>query len=311
MSIMGAFLLSAVVSAAPGVDTTPPDLTAAADGGLLMISANDDSSGVDAVFINGRRVNYRVDGEVVLPLAEYAGSDEWISVYAADFAGNISDTVKIQNPLYSTPALTPEPTPAPDTGGAVGADGSGQRPFTPAGEGSVVDNPTSSDGKEFFTIKTPEGNEFFLVIDRQRNEDGVYLLNSVTEQDLMALTKSSGTTAVSAIPTEPTLTAMPEPSPDPSPTPEPAPVNNGSGGSMIFIIIAVIAVGIAGYYFKIVRPKQQAPEDDGEDNEDEADDGDNEVYDDSDDYADDQAGDVEDSLIGLNFAPDDTFGTEE
>lgn len=31
-------------------------------------------------------------------------------------------------------------------------------PFTPAGTGTVVDNATNEDGKEFFTIMTPEGS---------------------------------------------------------------------------------------------------------------------------------------------------------
>jgi len=38
---------------------------------------------------------------------------------------------------------------------------------------------------------------------------------------------------------------------------------------MIFIVIAVIAAGGAGYYIKIVRPKQQAPDSDEEFEDDE------------------------------------------
>ena len=34
--------------------------------------------------------------------------------------------------------------------------------------GTVVDNATDEDGKEFFTITTPSENVFYLVIDRQR-----------------------------------------------------------------------------------------------------------------------------------------------
>lgn len=34
---------------------------------------------------------------------------------------------------------------------------------------------------------------------------------------------------------------------------------------MIFIVLAVVAVGGAGYYFKIVKPKQQAADNDMED----------------------------------------------
>lgn len=108
-------------------------------------------------------------------------------------------------------------------------------PFTPDGTGTVVDNATDQDGKEFFTITTAEEAVFYLVIDRQRETENVYFLNAVTVADLMALAESSGE------PTAPEPT--PEPDPEPDPTPEPEPVPEKKGG--------------AGWYFKIYRPKHQ------------------------------------------------------
>ena len=64
------------------------------------------------------------------------------------------------------------------------------KPFTPDGTGTVVDNVTDEDGKEFFTITTPSENVFYLVIDRQRTENNVYFLNAVTEKDLLALAEA-------------------------------------------------------------------------------------------------------------------------
>ena len=305
--VMGAFLIPVEIYAASSEDTVPPVVTATVTGDMLNVSAKDDLSGVDALFINDRRVNYRVDSTVDLPLTEYAGAGEWISVYAVDFAGNISDTVTIQNPLYTTPEQNPEPMPEPDEGLT---SGSGLRPFTPAGTGTVMDNPTDGDGKEFFTITTPDGNVFFLVIDRQRSVDDVYLLNAVTEQDLMALAESSGSSNVSAIPAELMPDSALEQTPEPTPEPEPIPANNGVSGSLIFIIIAVIAAGSAGYYFKIVRPRQQEP-DDAEDYEDETDEDENKVYDDSDDDAGIHSANIEDDLIGFELMPGDQLRTEE
>ena len=65
------------------------------------------------------------------------------------------------------------------------------KPFTPDGTGTVVDNATDEDGKEFFTITTPSENVFYLVIDRQRTEENVYFLNAVTEKDLLALAEAT------------------------------------------------------------------------------------------------------------------------
>jgi len=69
---------------------------------------------------------------------------------------------------------TPKPVAAPN-------------PFTPAGTGTVIDNATDADGKEFYTIMTPSENVFYLIIDRQRETENVYFLNAVTEKDLLAL----------------------------------------------------------------------------------------------------------------------------
>ena len=55
-----------------------------------------------------------------------------------------------------------------------------QNPFSTDGTGTVVDNATDEDGKEFYTITTPDENIFYLVIDKQKTTDNVYFLNAVT-----------------------------------------------------------------------------------------------------------------------------------
>lgn len=132
-------------------------------------------------------------------------------------------------------------------------------PFTPEGTGTVLDNATDEDGKEFFTIMTPSENVFYLVIDRQRETENVYFLNAVTEQDLMALAEVSegtGETGASAIP-EPTPEPEPAPEPEPEPTPEPEPEKGGNMGMVVVVVLVVLAGGGAAYYFKIYRPKQE------------------------------------------------------
>ena len=139
--------------------------------------------------------------------------------------------------------LTAQPEPSSDT--------PAQRPFTPSGTGTVVDNATGEDGKEFFTITTPDENVFYLVIDRQRGAENVYFLNAVTEADLLSLAKmpEQPTVDITKQPTDPAVT---------EPEPEPQPEKNNGGGMMIFVLLAVIIGGGAAYYFKIYRPKQQA-----------------------------------------------------
>lgn len=131
------------------------------------------------------------------------------------------------------------------------------QPFTPAGTGTVVDQATDSDGKEFYTITTPNENVFYLVIDRQRSQENVYFLNSVTEADLISLAEmpetpvpALGTTVPIQEPVEPEL----EQEIESPPSSEKGGVNIG----MIILIVAVVIIGGGvGWYLKIYRPKQQ------------------------------------------------------
>ena len=267
---MSAFALPITAYADAPADTTPPTLTAKVNEGVLHIEASDAESGVEAVFIGGQRVNYRVDGTLDVILRDYAGTGETVAVYAIDFAGNKSQVVQIKNPYYVKPASpaaqTPESTSTPQPTESAASE---QNPFTPAGSATTVDNATDGDGKEFFTITTPDENIFYLIIDRQRESENVYFLNAVTEEDLAALAqKKSGTSGESAVPT-PAPTPQPEPEPIPTPEPEPEqPAEKGNGGALIFILLAAAAAGGAGYYFKILKPKQQAQEPDEFDEDD-------------------------------------------
>lgn len=134
---------------------------------------------------------------------------------------------------------TPEPAAAPN-------------PFTPAGTGTVIDNATDEDGKEFYTIMTPSENVFYLIIDKQREQENVYFLNAVTEKDLLALAEKSGEAEEPAEPATPATSVTPEPTPEPAPEPE-----KGGNGMMIVVVLVLLAGGGAGYYFKIYRPKQE------------------------------------------------------
>ena len=135
------------------------------------------------------------------------------------------------------------------------------QPFTSDGTGTVVDNATDEDGKEFFTITTADEAVFYLVIDRQRSTENVYFLNAVTVSDLMALAEQDQE------PEAPPPVTEPDPEPEPDPAPEPEPQKSGGAG-MLLAALAVLALGGgAGWYFKIYRPQHQqaaAPEDDYE-----------------------------------------------
>lgn len=268
------FLTPATVFAADGTDATPPRVSAEAADGMLHIEATDDDSGVEAVYISGKRVNYRVDGALDLDFEDFApDGQETVEVYAMDFAGSQSETVTVTNPRYQAPKPEPEP-----------------KPLTPGGQASVLDNATDEEGKEFYTFVTPEENIFYLVIDRQRESENVYFLNAVTEDDLMKLAekseegKAGGESAIPVIEVcscvkqceagkvntdcpvckNDLKSCAGEPEEvDEEKEPQTEKPKKSSAGTFLFILIAVLAVGGAGYYLKVYKPKHDL--DDAED----------------------------------------------
>lgn len=142
-------------------------------------------------------------------------------------------------------------------------------PFTPDGSATVVDNATDEQGKEFYTIMTPDENVFYLIIDKQRDSENVYFLNAVTESDLMALAQkdTDDQTVTPTVPaeTEPAAPAeLEQPAEPETPEPEPEQPAPKSNNSMMFLVIVIaLAAGGLGYYFKVYKPKHEL--DDAED----------------------------------------------
>lgn len=330
---IGAFALPTTAFAAGGKDTVPPSLEASLTDGKVQIEAADDNSGVEAVYIDENRVNSLTDGKASVILKDYAGKEKSVSVYAVDYAGNHSETVKFDNPYYTEskpeaqtstkPAQTQsagtaaQTKPSGSSGGSTNtasgnagnasAENSGnadtgdtqeentssipEGAFTPDGSASVLDEAQeTADDKQFYTITTEAGNVFYLIIDGKRDSQNVHFLNGVTEADLMALAeKGDGSMSVILAGDTCTCTEKCEagkvrtdcpvckndltgcvgketkPSEPEQPETEQPKKDTGSIGTIIFVVLALLAVGGIGYYVKIVRPKQQAADEEFED----------------------------------------------
>ena len=261
---------------------------------------------VDAAWIEGEmlkidmtNVNTGKKQKLELHLEDYTNSSEYISIQAIDTVGNKSNVVQVKNPYYKpeettkaeeiTETTTVEAaTKKSDKVTETGIPNNKKSAFTPAGNGEVMDNANENDGKEFFTIKTKDGNVFYLIIDRQRGSENVYLLNSVSESDLMALAEKDGTSAISAIPeqtvekTEQTETEAEEIQSKSD--------TNSSIGTIVLIIVIIAIVGGVGYYFKIYKPKHSDNYTDNDEDSENEDDYEKDFYNDnyneylSDDY---------------------------
>lgn len=165
--------------------------------------------------------------------------------------------------IFTVPAYAQSNEPQPEATSApveTEAEPETQNPFTPDGTGTVVDNATDEDGKEFYTITTADESVFYLVIDKQKTSENVYFLNAVTVDDLLPLAKQGE---------EPAEEVTPEPEPEPTepveevtePEPEPEAKKTDSPLLSLLLIGAVVLIGGGvGYYFKIYKPKHEAPD---------------------------------------------------
>jgi hypothetical protein len=206
------------------------------------------------------------NGKVYVAVTDHDGNAHIASMDVECFDGTLpAANVQSEAPANAAPIVQSE---VPVT--TITPASPGNASVTPTdGSGTVIENSVKTPGeREFFTITTEAGNDFYIVVDKEKTDQNVYLLSEVTEDDLLGLTK-------------PQQTSQPEPEP-PASTPEPTTPatetppdqeKSGDNGMIVVIVLVMFVAGGAGYYFKIVRPKQNAvPEDDYAEESDELDD---------------------------------------
>lgn len=316
-------------------DTTKPTLNAAVSDGLLSIQVHDTDSGAKAVYVNGYEFTELTDGTLNIRLEQFDAGYEYFTISAMDNAGNMSEVYKTKNPYYKDPADTSDGNPAeqlPESakptnpGSATGVvtehtktDSSGNTTSQSSlaeqkkqamieaseaekaeskGEENTEPTELSQQGKEFYTIQTATDKVFYLIIDRDGEEEMVYFLTEITENDLLNATSDNSDTLPknsaaleSAIPngesalpnnngeqteeeeTEPE-TENTEDVEDTENTEETEPeqeVKEEPNPVISYVLIGGLVVAFIGaaYYFKVVRKKKEDfIEDEDEDEED-------------------------------------------
>ena len=311
-------------------DTTKPTLNAAVSDGLLSVQVHDTDSGAKAVYVNGYEFTELTNGTLNIRLQQFDAGYEYFTISAMDNAGNMSEVYKTKNPYYKDPADESDENPAKQLpanaeatkpGNATGTvtehtktDGDGNTVFqTPEeqkkeefakadaaekAESGGAEKEQSEQGKEFYTIQTASDKVFYLIIDRDGEEEMVYFLTEITENDLLNATSDNSETLPknssaleSAIPTE--EGALPnnngempedtqqveetedvEDTEDVEGTEETEPEEKAAEPNPVisYILMGALAIAFIGgaYYFKVVRKKKEDfIEDEDEDEEDE------------------------------------------
>lgn len=198
-------------------DTDKPSVNAGIEGELLYVEADDATSGIYAIYVNGTKFTDLNEGKLTINLKDYDSVYEYVTIQAFDQAGNRSNTYKIKNPYYVDPekrenredqsannptTIKPsEPTSSKatviehtDISGNT-EKGIGNKSLDSSSDENSDETVTGSSdgaGKEFYTIATASDKIFYLIIDKDRSQENVYLLTEVSENDLLNFVNYAG-----------------------------------------------------------------------------------------------------------------------
>ena len=273
-------------------DKTKPVLNAAINGGLLSIQAKDSESGVLAVYVNGYEFTELNNGALNIRLQQFDTGYEYFTIQATDKAGNISEVYRTKNPYYKEPSVEQkEESPLPEYA----------TPTEPTDAEADVTDHSSENEKEFYTIQTDSEKIFYLIVDKSGDGEKVYFLTEISERDLLNVTSDNSETlpmnsviVESALPneiqkTEDTqeeseTTEIVTQEEEKQETENPKSEKSSSAVYVLMSIVGVIAIAL-GYYFKVVKKKEELEEDE-EDLENEVFENEDEVETDEEDFFD-------------------------
>ncbi len=279
-SICVTFLGFGMGSHAAEKDVIPPTLNAAVNDGVLSIRTEDQGSGVKELYVNGYKYTNLKDGKLDIRMQQFDTTYETFKIYAIDQSGNRSITYKLSNPYYGAedaklPTSAEATKPVTATGTVTEHTKEEQK------KQALKDADTVTAEKEFYTITTESEKVFYLIIDRTGEEEKVYFLTEVSENDLLNVTNDiketlpqNSVASDSAIPTEDkVIEEVIEPQKVESVELEE--VGDGDFDlpeeSFVYLLMGGICMVVIGvvYYFKFIRKKKEDfIEDEDEEDED-------------------------------------------
>lgn len=271
-------------------DTTPPVIQLAINYDTLVVTVEDAHSGVAVIYVDDDAFAGEKGTTLQIPLKSYSQAQQ-IVIAAIDYAGNKTNNAVVSNPFYNGAATVsklqnslaapasmvtlsegageddtpPVITQTGENGNSLTLPETTKKPdgtsLTPDGTGSILDSIPDASGKEFLTLETPDGYIYYLVIDRTKDSENVYLLDTVKERDLVPLADDKSSQNQGGFfpsngnndGTDTSNTNVKQPT-DSNTT------KQKNGANLPFVaVVAIIAFG-AAYYIKIVKPKRDAAE---------------------------------------------------
>ena len=200
-----------------------------------------------------------------MPAFAYTGGAE--QAEADTGTGTVTGNISVETEDTEDAPITEEPS---DTESAETEESQGRvqgTPFSVPGNGQLVDDMEDDESKQFLTIQTKNGNTFFMVLDRSNNTENVYMLSMIDEDDLAEFI---GETEEKPEAEQPSVvipeTEKPSVPDEPETEKEPEEKRGGMNTGALLAVVVLLAGGIGGfYYFKVLKPRQDEDEADGED----------------------------------------------
>jgi hypothetical protein len=197
-----------------------------------------------------------------IPAFAYTGGTEQQTAEAETIDAGTGDGNIVEAPITEESSDTEEESDEGETMGRVQGES-----FSVPGNGELVDDLSEDGSKQFLTIQTKNGNTFFMVLDRSNNTENVYMLSMIDENDLAEFI---GDTKKEAETEQPSIIIPEKENPSLSTEtekePEPEEKKDGMSTGTLLAVVLLLVGGIGGfYYFKVLKPKQEDEESDGED----------------------------------------------
>ena len=208
-------------------DFTKPTLNAAVNNGTLTLQASDTDSGIKAVYVNGFEFTNLTNGTLNIRMEQFDTGYQYFTVQAMDNAGNMSENYRVNNPYYSTgsgssgskiklPDSAEATKPANSTAKVTDHITTDSQGNTLSKNNAISNTKTeekkkalaeadsqertpeyttvSGQGREFYTIEAKTGKVFYLIIDRDGDNEEVHFVTDITENDLLNVTEDNSET---------------------------------------------------------------------------------------------------------------------
>ncbi len=203
-------------------------------------------------------IGHLLTGEKVTIISE---EDGWYKVSVPEQSGYVCGTyldVK-KNPDRVQPDDANPPKPEKE------AETVSDKGLTPDGNMTMVDDigGSTSEGQQFITLVTKNGNTFYMVIDRDDDgNENVHFMNLVDEADLFALLDEDAQTAYteSQKPSEPEKPAGTEPAEPAEPEKQPEPQKKSNNWAPLMLLVLAAIGGVGGFLFVSVNKKKKEQE---------------------------------------------------